>query len=252
MALLAHRRMPGKPRLIVYGHVDVVPSEGWDAFTPVRDGGRIYGRGASDMKGSIAALIGAIHQTRSVPQAFDLTIVLTMDEETHQIAQLRYLTRFLDTGLRPHVLSLDAGFGYVCIAILGLLQLDITVTGDSVHSGLAHLGRNAVEGAVELMGALLPLARDVRQRRSNIPTDPASGIAVMEGRLNINQIDGGIARNIVPDRCTFSVDRRLLPAKKVTLRARDTDCTETGAWGTMACVTRVLDPVGSRLRGPAG
>lgn len=217
LALVAHRRATGRPRLLIYGHVDVVPAAGWDAFAPVQREGRIYGRGAADMKGAIAALLGALWLIRDTETSFDLSVLLTMDEETHQMSQLRCLTSVLDTGTHPHVLSLDAGFGYVSVAILGLLQLDITVAGKSVHSGLAHLGRNAVEDAVRLMQALMPLQGQVRRRRSPIATNPSTGLRFMEARFNINRIDGGIARNIVPDTCTFSIDRRLLPDESVDI-----------------------------------
>jgi succinyl-diaminopimelate desuccinylase len=215
LALRADRRMPGKPRLIVYGHIDVVPAEGWSAYTPVRREGRIYGRGASDMKGSIAALLGALWRIRDVDPAFDTTVILTMDEETHQMSQLRFLTPCLNAGPHPHVLSLDAGFGYVSIANLGLLQMDIDVKGNSVHSALAHLGRNAIEDAVALMSSMLDLKLVVLRRRSGVMTHPAAGLGFMEARLNLNLLHGGIARNIIPDHCTFTIDRRLLPEETV-------------------------------------
>jgi len=214
-ALLARHRRPGKPHLIVYGHIDVVPAEGWDAFSPVRSGGRIYGRGASDMKGSIAALVGALWLIRDAQPAFDVTAVITMDEETHQLAQLRYLTSVLEAGPHPHILSLDAGFGYVSIANLGLLQMDVTVAGESVHSGLAHLGRNAIEESTPLMQALLQLKQQVVRRQGAVATHPDTGLRFMEARLNVNQIAGGIARNVVPGSCTFTIDRRLLPEETV-------------------------------------
>jgi succinyl-diaminopimelate desuccinylase len=215
VALLAHRRMRGKPRLLIYGHIDVVPAEGWHAFTPLRKDGRVYGRGASDMKGAIAALVGALWRIRDRQPEFDVTVVLTMDEETHQMAQLRYLTEALDKGPHPHVMSLDAGFGYVTIANLGLLQMDITVHGDSVHSALAHLGRNAIEDGVTLIEAVRELKQHLVQRKSALPAHPSTRLAFMEPRLNVNQIHGGIARNIVPDQCTFTIDRRLLPEESV-------------------------------------
>ena len=215
LALVAHRRIPGKPRLLIYGHLDVVPAEGWDAFKPLRNDGRIFGRGASDMKGAIAALVGALWQIRDAQPEFDLTVVLTMDEETRQMAQLRYLTAALDPGPKPHVMSLDAGFGYVSVANLGLLQVDITVRGHSVHSGLAHLGRNAVECASPLLETILELKQRVVSRKATIPTHPSTGLSFMEARLNVNQINGGIARNVVPDQCTFAIDRRLLPEESI-------------------------------------
>jgi succinyl-diaminopimelate desuccinylase len=92
-----------------------------------------------------------------------------------------------------------------------LLQLDIAVHGVSVHSGLAHLGRNAVEGAARLVSAVLALKEQVLERRSGVETHPDTGLLLMEPRLNVNLIEGGLARNIVPDLCRCSIDRRLLP-----------------------------------------
>ena len=220
MALVGHRRNRARPRLLIYGHVDVVPVAGWDGFTPRRERGLIYGRGAADMKGALAALLGALWQVRCVELTYDATILITMDEETHQMSQLRYLTRYVDPGTCPHVLSLDAGFGYVSIANLGLLQVDVRVHGIATHSGLAHLGRNAVEGAVSLMSSLTELKHAVVQRRSQVRAHPDTGLEFMHARLNLNRIEGGIARNVVPDCCEFSVDRRLLPGEDVDA-ARD-------------------------------
>ncbi len=214
-ALLAHRRMWGRPRLLIYGHVDVVPAHGWEAYSPRREAGRVYGRGASDMKGGIAALVGALYSLRERDLSFDTTVLLTMDEETHQLDQLEYLTPMLDGGSQPHVLSLDAGFGYVTVAILGLLQMDITVTGESVHSALAHLGQNAIEDSARLMQALLELKQTLSMRRSRVAAHPSTGLAFMEPRLNLNMVEGGLARNVVPARCTFTIDRRLLPEETV-------------------------------------
>lgn len=215
MALVCHRRREQAERLLVYAHIDVVPAQGWSAFTPRVDGGRVFGRGAADMKGSIAALLGALWRLRGSELQYDVSALVTMDEETHQMSQLRYLTPFLEPGACPHVLSLDDAFGYVTIANLGLLQLDVAVHGASVHSGLAHLGRNAVEGAARLVSAVLALKEQVLERRSSVETHPDTGLQLMEPRLNVNWIEGGLARNIVPDLCRFSLDRRLLPEESV-------------------------------------
>lgn len=163
------------------------------------------------MKGAIVALLGALLRVRDVDLGYDLSVLVTMDEETNQISQLHYLTRFLDVGFRPHVLSLDSGFGYVSIANLGLLQMDVLVRGVATHSGLAHLGRNAVEGAVMLMAELSRHKEVVVSRRSSIVAHPDTGLQYMEARLNLNLVAGGAARNVVPDSCQFSIDRRLLP-----------------------------------------
>jgi len=209
--LLCHHREPEKPRLIFYGHVDVVPAEGWDAFKPWMEGGKIYGRGATDMKGAIVALLLGLEALKGKSLRYDTSVMITTDEELSQASQIRYLAQFLQPLSGAYVFSLDSSFGYVGIANLGVLQMEIKVKGKSVHSGLSHLGENAVEKANLLMGALLDLKNKVVQRKSAIAVHPATGLTRMESKLNINKIEGGLKVNIVPDQCVISVDRRLIP-----------------------------------------
>lgn len=213
--LVAHRRNPGKQRLIFYCHVDVVPAEGWDAFKPRLADGKIYGRGAADMKGGIVALLLGLDAVKNQPVNYDVSAVITTDEEYSQATQLRYLARFLEPVEGSYVFCLDASFGFVAVTGLGLVQLDIRVKGKSVHSGLSHMGENAVEKAVPLMDALLKLKRRVAKRKSKIAVHPETGLKTMVPRLNINVVQGGIKTNIVPDSCLISVDRRLIPEENV-------------------------------------
>jgi succinyl-diaminopimelate desuccinylase len=215
VSLVCHRRDASKPRLIFYAHVDVVPAEGWDAFQPRVENGRMYGRGAADMKGAIAALLLGLESVRDKPLKYDVSVIITTDEEFSQASQIRYLRRFLEPVSGAYVFSLDSGFGFVSIAGLGLLQMNIRVKGRSVHSGLAHLGVNAVEQTVPLMQALLTLKGRVVARKSAVGVHPDTGLSKMEGRLNINQIQGGIKANIVPDECRISIDRRLIPEEDI-------------------------------------
>jgi succinyl-diaminopimelate desuccinylase len=211
VALIAHRRSPGKPRLIFYGHADVVPAAGWAAFTPTLKNGRLYGRGSADMKGAIVALLGAIETLKDTPLKYDVSVAITVDEEVNQASQLRYISHFLEPLKGATVFCLDSNFGYVSVAALGLLQMEVRVKGKSVHSGLSHMGTNAIENAVPLMNALLDLKKKVTARRSKVATHPETGLKVMEPRLNINMINGGLKVNIVPDSCTIAIDRRLIP-----------------------------------------
>jgi succinyl-diaminopimelate desuccinylase len=213
--LVCHRREKGKPRLIFYGHIDVVPAEGWDAFKPRVENGKVYGRGSADMKGSIVALLLAMESLKGKRLNFDVSVMVTTDEEFSQASQIQYLRQYLEPVSGAYFLNLDSSFGYVSIAGLGALQLDIKVTGKSVHSGLSHLGENAIEKASPLIQALLDLKYKVEQRKSNVPTHPDTKLSRMEGRLNINMIKGGIKTNIVPDECLISVDRRLIPEENL-------------------------------------
>jgi succinyl-diaminopimelate desuccinylase len=96
-----------------------------------------------------------------------------------------------------------------------LLQLDITVKGQSVHSGLSNLGENAVEKASLLMNALMKLKRKVARRKSKVSAHPDTGLERMVPRLNINMIQGGLKANIIPDQCKISIDRRLIPEENI-------------------------------------
>jgi succinyl-diaminopimelate desuccinylase len=207
--------------LLLYTHIDVVPAHGWDAFRPRVEDGKIYGRGAADMKGAIAALLLGLEMAREEPWRFDVSIMVTTDEEITQASQIRYLRQFLEPTQGAYFFSLDTSFGYVQIAALGCIHMDITVKGTSVHSGMSHLGENAVEKAVPLLEALLELKKKVTRRRSKVPVHPATHMKVMEPRLNINMIHGGLKVNIVPDECVITVDRRLIPEEDIAEAERE-------------------------------
>lgn len=213
--LIAHRRNAGKPRLIFYTHIDVVPAQGWDAFTPREKQGKIYGRGAADMKGAIAALLLGLEAVGQRKLKYDTSVILTTDEEVGQASQIRFLGQFLQPLSGAYFFDLDSSFGCVTIASLGAIHLDIKVTGRSVHSALAHLGENAVEKANLLINALSELKREVIQRKSQVDAEPATGLTKMEPRLNINMVQGGLKVNIVPDECLIAIDRRLIPEEDI-------------------------------------
>jgi succinyl-diaminopimelate desuccinylase len=86
---------------------------------------------------------------------------------------------------------------------------------------MSHLGENAVEQAGPVLNALLELKKKVTQRRSKVPVHPVTGLKVMEPRLNLNMIRGGLKVNIVPDECVISVDRRLIPEENVAAAEKE-------------------------------
>lgn len=215
--LIAHRRSPGKPRLILYTHADVVPVAGWDGFKPKVEDGKIYGRGSSDDKGNIVALLMGLEKARDKALRYDTLAIVTVDEEVgHADAnEIRYLRRFLEPVAGACFLALDADFGYVIVATLGILAMGITVKGKSVHQGRAYLGENAVEKAILLMQPLLELQKDIIRKRSKIPASPELGIQHMQPNLSITMIHGGIKVNIVPDECVVSIARRIIPEENI-------------------------------------
>jgi len=259
--LVCHRHEKHRPRLIFYGHIDVVPAEGWDAFKPRVTNGKVYGRGAADMKGSIVALLLAMESLEGKRLNFDVSAMITTDEEFGQASQIEYLRQYLEPVSSAHFFSLDSGFGFVSIAGLGALQVDIKVTGKSVHSGLSHLGENAIEKANPLMQALLELKHRIEQRKSNVATHPDTKLSRMEARLNINMIKGGIKVNVVPDECLISVDRRLIPEENLEDARKELLDTLASVPGVTWQLERVYgiptvppnnDPIVDRLAGIIG
>lgn len=216
MNLIFHRRNPGKRRLIFYTHVDVVPAKGWDAFKPRIENGRIYGRGAVDMKGAIISLLMALDRLKDSVIDRDLSGLITVDEETGHAygEELRYIRQYLEPVEGADFFNLDNPDS-VQIADLGTYAAEITVHGKSVHQGSAYLGENAVENAIKLCQPLLKLAEEVSRRKSRIPADPAYGIPHMRPNLTITLIHGGNKFNIVPDECVITLARRILPEEDI-------------------------------------
>jgi succinyl-diaminopimelate desuccinylase len=215
IALLCHRKDETKPRLLFYAHIDVVPAQGWDAFNPKVENGKMYGRGAADMKGSIPALLTALERCKDRPLGYNTSVMVTTDEEINQADQLRYIRRYLEPVKGAYFFDLDSHFGYVGIAYLGAMHMEILVRGKSVHSGLSNLGENAVEKAIPLMNALMKLKSKVIKRKSKIKAHPDTGLDYMVSRLNINMVQGGLKVNIIPDQCKITIDRRLIPEENI-------------------------------------
>jgi succinyl-diaminopimelate desuccinylase len=215
--LLAHRRNPGKPRLILYTHADVVPVAGWDGFTPKIENGKFYGRGAGDDKGNIVAMLMALERMKGQALKYDTSCIVSVDEEVgHADAdEIRFIRQYLEPVKDAYFLALDSSFGIVGVATLGLLAMEITVHGKSVHQGRAYLGENAVENALKLCQPLMKLGEEVIKRKSRIPASPETGVAKMQGNLCITMLHGGVKVNIVPDECVITIARRIIPEENI-------------------------------------
>jgi succinyl-diaminopimelate desuccinylase len=210
-----------KETLVIYTHLDVVPPGGnWstDPFSLVKKNGRVYGRGVSDSKGSVAGLMAALQVLlKERTPRYNLRILLTTDEEVGGYSGLCYFT---DLGLVKGdcMLCMDGFSDDVVIGSNGMITWEIEVHGKSAHSGSSFLGVNAVEKSMPVMDALMALKKDVQSRRSLLPANSAFaslGIKSLMPMLNMTMIRGGIKENIVPDRCTISGDRRVIPEESM-------------------------------------
>jgi len=202
----------GKRTLYFHGHYDVVPSSSATQFSPHLEGGNLFGRGSSDMKSGLAAMIYAVKAIKDCGLALQGRIGLAMvpDEETGGVLGSRYL---VDTGLLGKdgigMLTPEPTSGLIWNANRGALSLRVTVKGKPAHVGLHYKGINAFERMLVVANALLELKAEVESRRTEFRIEPEAAqrsILLMGG-----QCDGGTNFNLVPAQCSFTVDRRINP-----------------------------------------
>ncbi|MBG0738226.1 M20 family metallopeptidase [Paeniglutamicibacter antarcticus] len=200
--------LPGgnSPGFLFLGHSDVVPAgAGWEhpPFDPIVRAGRLYGRGSTDMKGGLAAVVIALKALKEahVQLPGDVALACTVDEED------------LGLGIRAFTASASAGTYDACvvaeptdltvvIGCRGDSYLELTVTGRSAHSGRPADGRNAIDAAA---GILLLIRADQEQLQRT--QDPLLGA----GSWNTGLIHGGTGTSMVAAECALSIDRRLMP-----------------------------------------
>ena len=210
-SVVARWGVPGGRVLAWNGHTDVVPAGDESEWRyPPFEGrvaeGRIWGRGAVDMKGPIAALCQALailRRTRA-PMTGELQITIAADEETggrHGTGHLaeRGLLGPADAGICGEPSSLDT-----LVAARGRLWVDIVTKGVSAHASQPEAGRNALT-------AMLRVAEQLEAIELPALPHPLVGAAT----LTPTMIVGGESPNSVPARCVMTIDRRFLPGEPV-------------------------------------
>jgi len=198
--------------LILCGHMDVVPAEeeGWqsDPFRLKDEGERLFARGACDMKGFLAVATN-LAMAEAGGLRGPLVLVLTYDEETGTTGARDLVERWplFDTLPRRAIIGEPTELSVVRMH-KGHVRVRISVRGVSAHSALPHLGRNAIEAAARVLASLRGLRHRLEQARgpnaSHFPEAPYV-------TLNVGRIEGGVATNVVPDRCVIDVGVRPLP-----------------------------------------
>ena len=223
--IVAFKRLERRGRAIhIHTHYDVVPpGRGWvrDPFKAVVEDGRLYGRGASDMKCAIAASLYAIRVLDELVDELGLelcgevSVSVTPDEETGGLAGAGYLVgegvvRGVDYVIVPEPTSLV----YVWHAHKGCLWYRVRVRGRQAHATLPHLGVNAFEKMVELAAKFMEYRKVVEKRVSRFEAYPAEG---RRATIALGGMCGcSDAVNVVPGEAWFTIDRRVLPEESVS------------------------------------
>jgi succinyl-diaminopimelate desuccinylase len=216
--LVATRRS-GKPVCGLYFHVDTVPAApGWqgDPLRMARDGDKLIGLGAADMKGCIAAVLLALRAAEAcnVALAYDPMLLFCTDEEGGLFPGIRYLAE--QGRLEGHVLNFNGSAeARIWAGCFGLFNLLVRLRGQAVHAGEGNRsgsGLNAIEGALPLLDALAVLKARVATRLSALPPPP--GKPALAAQLNIATINGGTAGGQVPALLELTLNRRYAPEER--------------------------------------
>jgi acetylornithine deacetylase/succinyl-diaminopimelate desuccinylase family protein len=202
------------PTVYLHGHYDVVPASRPDQFQPVVRGGRIVGRGASDMKGGIAAIVYAVKALQPERLPGRVELVLVPDEETGGRRGSEYLARSARLG-RNGIGALigEPTSGAVWNGSRGAITLRVRLAGKPAHVGLQHEGRNAFEAALPLLLELQGLKAQVEQRCTAFAVEPEAArhsILMLGG-----EVVGGHQFNVVPEHFSFTVERRINPEEDI-------------------------------------
>lgn len=226
----------GNPRFIVYGileggprrlhfngHYDVVPGgSGWsvtEPFKPIVRDGRLYGRGAIDMKGGIAAVLGALKLLRDSGYRPRLTIEtgFVPDEEIGGRCGSGYLVEYMGRAPDYVLIPEPSGLRAPWHGHRGLLWVTVKIKGLSAHASTPWLGKNAfllaAQVALELqrmMSSVYPARRSkyrIEPVEASMPTAMIGGVAGVVGGGKTNQ---------VPGEFSFTIDRRLIPEETVS------------------------------------
>ena len=191
-------------RIILEAHMDTVSVDGMTIppFEPVIREGRLYGRGACDTKGGLAAMAQAVvdRAASRQPPPCDVWLAAVVDEEH----AYRGVVALLGGATAEAAIVAEPTSLRIVTATKGCVRFRIRVDGRAAHTSRPELGTSAILGA-----ARLALAIDELHRGLAATVHPLLGPAT--GSIGI--ISGGTQINIVPETCTLAIDRRLVPGE---------------------------------------
>jgi acetylornithine deacetylase len=198
------------------GHVDTVPVDGqaWsaDPFTLRQSDGRLYARGAADMKGFVSACLAAVPEMKARKLARPLHLFISYDEEVGCHGAKRLIEDLEESGLKPALCVVGEPSGMQPIlAHKGKLNLRVAVRGMPGHSSEPGKGVNAIQAASEVIAYV---ASEARRLAKEGPFE--DGFDPPHTTIHVGTIQGGTILNIIPERCEFIMEWRVIPGDDPT------------------------------------
>jgi acetylornithine deacetylase len=212
---------PDAPVILWDAHQDTVPAEGMtvEPFTPTVRDGRMYGRGACDVKGGMAAMLATLDALAHAPRDATVLFAATVNEE-FGFSGAKALARLWASGpVEPAdapARALVAGRPVAAIVAeptgldlvtqhKGAVRWRVRIHGRACHSAFPEQGDNAIYTAGRAIGAIEALAAELLARHADHPCGPPT--------LNLGTVRGGAGVNLVPDSVVLEIERRLLPTE---------------------------------------
>ncbi len=193
----------GGRSLILNGHLDTVGVDGMDdPFLPRIDGGRMYGRGAGDMKASVAAMMVTLASARTMALRGDVVMTAVADEEAYSVGT----TAVLDSGVTADAaIVTEPTNGDVLVAHKGFVWADVIARGRAAHGSRPEDGLDAITKMGAFLQGLEQLQAELDQRKG----DPLLG----SGSVHASVIAGGREMSSYPATCRLGVERRTVPGE---------------------------------------
>jgi succinyl-diaminopimelate desuccinylase len=199
--------------LLLESHFDVVPpGTGWKypPFKLTVEDGKAYGRGTSDNKAGIAAVMGALRRLSTEKLDINLKLVAGVDEEIGGRFGVDYVMS--DWGLKGNAaLIVDAGPESLFLGASGIIWGKVTVKGQQGHAGYPFKAKNAIDEAMRLIEEFKNYGKLVEKKESTLHAPSGSPRNLVWGRYSVTMISAGEKENVIPGTCEFRFDRRLLP-----------------------------------------
>ena len=208
------------PDIHFTGHFDVVPAgEDWEypPYDATVENDIVYARGSSDMKSGIVASLFAIDALEAVgiPIAGSITQSMTIDEETGGFTGLGYLVEegYISAENTDYCIYTECfDSSRVCLGHRGVLKFAVTTHGEKAHGCMAHGGKNAVNAMNDFLTRIDAYEDELHERTTDLPVSPPES---RTADISSTMIDGGYSENVVPDRCTATFYRVLVPGETI-------------------------------------
>ncbi|MHA2601761.1 MAG: M20 family metallopeptidase [Candidatus Thorarchaeota archaeon SMTZ1-83] len=225
--IVATMDVGAKETILLCTHYDVVPAGDIDAwkkppFKLTIEGGKAYGRGASDNKGNIVASVSAAKELlKKRSSKVNWKLLISPNEEIGGEWGIDYLINGPPKIRGDFAIVVDSGPEYVSIGASGVVSGTITVHGKQGHAGYPFAYANAIHLSIPLMTVMLDFV-DMRHKvESELPAPPESPHLTLWGRFSMTMFQAGSKSNVIPGKAEITFDCRLIPEEKPKDVAKD-------------------------------